>query len=112
MSKFEELKKEIKNSTKTPQGMGEVFAKHGVTPDNPEVLKGIIKDAGIKDDITRESAPQLVKKMTENLPPEMKKYLADFLIQFSSGISAGPMPDDIKQLLNTWQRGEKKDVPT
>jgi hypothetical protein len=112
VNKFEELKKEIRDSTKTPQGMGEAFVKYGVTPDNPDVLKGIIKDAGVQENITKESASQLVNKMTENLPPEMKKYLADFLIQFSEGISAGPMPDEIKQLLSTWQKGEKKDIPT
>ncbi|WP_422445506.1 hypothetical protein [Thermoanaerobacterium sp. DL9XJH110] len=112
MSKLEELKKEIKNTQMKPESVGEVLKKFGVTPDNPETVKEIIKEAGIKEDLTPEAAAQMVKSMTDNFPPEMKKMLADFIFQISDTVTATPMPQDLKNLLQSWkERGETSGKP-
>lgn len=103
MNKFEELKCEIVKSATSPEKLGEVLTKFGITPDNPETIKEIIKDAGIKDDVDKESAVQMVKNLTQNFSPEMKKYLANLVTEVSKTIPAGPMPDDIQALINSWQ---------
>lgn len=109
MNKFEELKKEIKDSMKTPQNLenlGDVFTKFGITPDNPETMQQIIKDAGIQEEMNPEKAAEMVKNMTHNLSPEVKKCMADLLTQISSNMPAGPMPDDVKDLLESWKQGQ------
>lgn len=110
MNKFEELKKEIKDSMKNPESLnslGEVFTNFGITPDNPEIMQQILKDAGIQEEMNPEKAAEMVKSMTQNLPPEMKKYMADLIIQVSSSMPTGPMPDDVKELLDSWKQGGK-----
>lgn len=105
MGKLDDLKKEIQTSGKSIDDLGEIFTKFGITPDNPDAVKEILKDAGIKEDLTQDSAAQMVKNMTQMLPPEMKKQIAGFVNELSKTIPAGPMPDDLKELLNSWQTG-------
>ena len=107
MSKLDDIKKEMKDSKMDPESMKEVFQKFNVTPDNPEVMKGIMKDVGLKEDMNAESAEKMVKEMTDNLPPEMKKMLADFVMEMSESVEA-PMPEDMKNLLKTWKEGVGK----
>ena len=104
-NKFEELKREVTGSMKSQGDLGDVFLKFGITPDNPESLKEVIKDAGIDEEITPEKAAEMVKNMTENLPPEMKKYMADMIENVSKSISADPMPDDVQ---NLWKTGKSR----
>ena len=107
MSKLDDIKKEMKDSKMDPESMKEVFQKFNVTPDNPEVMKGIMKDVGLKEDMNEESAEKMVKEMTDNLPPEMKKMLADFVMGMSESVKT-PMPEDMKSLLETWKKGESE----
>ena len=107
MSKLDDIKKEMKDSKMDPESMKEVFQKFNVTPDNPEVMKGIMKDVGLKEDMNVESAEKMVKEMTDNPPPEMKKMLADFVMEMSESVEA-PMPEDMKNLLKTWKEGVGK----
>lgn len=109
-NKFEELKREVTGSMKSQGDLGDIFLKFGITPDNPDSLKEVIKDAGIDDDITPEKAAEMVKNMTENLPPEIKKYMADMIENVGKSISADPMPDDVQKLMENWKKaGEQKE---
>ena len=111
-NKFEELKKEIKDSMKTPDDISDVFLKFGISPENPETLKQVIKDAGLNDEeLSPDKAAEMVQKMTESLPPEMKKYMAGMIESISSAITDLPMPDDIKKLMESW-KGENKGEET
>ncbi len=107
MSKLDDMKKEMKDTKMDPESMKEVFQKFNVTPDNPEVMKSIMKDVGLKEDMNAESAEKMVKEMTGNLPPEMKKMLADFVMGMSESVKT-PMPEDMKSLLETWKKGESE----
>ena len=107
-NKFEELKKEIKDSMKTPDDISDVFLKFGISPENPETLKQVIKDAGLNDEeLSPDKAAEMVQKMTESLPPEMKKYMAGMIESISGAITDVPMPDDVKKLMESRkQEGE------
>jgi len=105
-NKFEELKKEIKASMQTPDDLGDVFLKFGITPENPETLKQVIQDAGINaEDMNPEKAAEMVKNMTQNLPPEMKKYMAGMIESISDAITNVPMPEDVQKLMESWKQG-------
>jgi hypothetical protein len=100
------LKKEIKGSMKTTDDLGDVFMKFGITPENPETLKQVIKDAGINaEDMNPEKAAEMVKNMTENLPPELKKYMAGMIENISDAITNVPMPEDVRKLMESWKQG-------
>ncbi|MDI3481553.1 MAG: hypothetical protein PWQ97_1208 [Tepidanaerobacteraceae bacterium] len=105
MNKFEEMKEEIIKTADSPEKLGEIFAKFGMTPDNPEVMKEILQEAGINEELNAENAAQMVKSLTDSFSPEMRKYLANLVLEVSKSIPAGPMPDDIKDLLDSWQKG-------
>ncbi|HHW03268.1 MAG TPA: hypothetical protein GXX35_10775 [Thermoanaerobacterales bacterium] len=105
MNKFEEMKEEIIKSANTPEKLGEIFTKFGMTPDNPDAMKEIMEGAGIKGELDAENAAKMVKNLTESFSPDMKKYLANLVFEVSQSIPAGPMPDDIKNLLDSWQKG-------
>lgn len=105
-NKFDELKKEIQGSMKTTGDLGDVFLKFGITPENPETLKQVIKDAGInEEELNPEKAAEMVKNMTQNLPPEMKKYMAGMIESISDAITNVPMPDDVQKLMESWKHG-------
>jgi hypothetical protein len=105
-NKFEELKKEIQGSMKTPGDLGDVFLKFGITPENPETLKQVIKDAGISDEeLNPEKAAEMVKNITKNLPPEMKKYMAGMIESISDAVSTVPIPEDVQKLMESWKQG-------
>ncbi|TYP52425.1 hypothetical protein [Thermosediminibacter litoriperuensis] len=104
MSKFEEIRKEIEKSGKTPEALGQIFSKFGLTPDNPEFAKELMREAGINVDLTPEKAAETVKKMTENIPPELKKQMAELMLEVSKYIPAGPMPEDVKNFLESWKK--------
>ena len=107
-NKFDELKKEIKESMKTPEDLGDVFLKFGITPENPETLKQVIKDAGIDEvELSPEKAAEIVKNMTDNLPPEMKKYMAGMIESISDAITTIPMPEDVQKLMENWKHGDE-----
>ncbi|HHX24206.1 MAG TPA: hypothetical protein GX723_09420 [Thermoanaerobacterales bacterium] len=106
-NKFEELKKEVQESMKSPESLGDVFLKLGITPDDPQTLQKVIKEAGIEEDLDPEKAAQLVKNITDQLPPEMKKYMAEMITNITDSVTAVPMPDDIKDLMESWKQGEK-----
>ncbi|MDD4569254.1 MAG: hypothetical protein PHE70_03905 [Tepidanaerobacteraceae bacterium] len=107
MNKFDELKKEIQGSMKSTDDLGDVFLKFGITPDKPESLQQVIKDAGIDEELDPQKAAQMVKNMTENLPPEMKKYMADLITSITNVVTASPMPDDVQELMESWKQGGK-----
>ncbi|ADL07262.1 hypothetical protein [Thermosediminibacter oceani] len=111
MSKFEEIRKEIEKSGKTPESLGQIFSKFGLTPDNPEFAKELLREAGLDVDLTPEKAAETVKKMTEKIPPELKKQMAELMLEVSKYIPAGPMPEDVKNFLLSW-KGEEKDKET
>lgn len=107
MSNFEKLKKEIDDLLKNdPENLGEFFQNLDCTPDNPKKMQEIIKDAGIDEEVTPETAAEMVKEMSENLSPEIKKCIGDLMINLSDSLSAGPMPKDLEELIKKWQKGE------
>lgn len=107
-NKFEELKKELKGSMKTPSDLGDILLKFGITPESPETLKQVIKDAGIdEEELKPENAAEMVKNITENLSPEMKKYMAGMIESISGAITDIPMPDDVQKLIKSWKCGGK-----
>jgi len=105
VSKLEDLKKELQTSGKSIDEVGKIFTKFGITPDNPDAVKEVLKDVGIQEDLTEENAAEMVKNMTNMLPPEIKKQIAGFVNELSKTIPAGPMPKDLADLLNSWQTG-------
>jgi len=108
-NKFEELKKEIRDSMKTPDDISDVLLKFGISPENPETIKQVIKDAGLDaEELSPDKAAEMVKKMTESLPPEMKKYMAGMIESISGAITDVPMPDDVKKLMESWKQGGKQ----
>jgi len=111
-NKFEELRKEISESMKDLNDISDVLKKFGISPENPDVLNQVIKDAGLNpEELSPDRAADMVQKMTENLPPEMKKYMAGMIESISSAITDLPMPDDIKKLMESW-KGENKGEET
>ncbi|MFY9471982.1 MAG: hypothetical protein WAQ00_00175 [Tepidanaerobacteraceae bacterium] len=112
-NKFDELKKEIRDSMETLDEISDVFKKFGISPENPEVLNQLITDAGLNaEELNPERAAELVQKMTESLPPEMKKYMADMIESISGAITDLPMPDDVKRLMDSWKGGEEQGEET
>jgi len=108
-NKFEELRKEISESMKDLNDISDVFIKFGISPDNPEVLNQLIKDAGLNpEELNPDRAAEMVQKMTDNLPPEMKKYMASMIESISSAITDLPMPDDLRKLMESW-KGEQQE---
>lgn len=103
MNNYEELKRELKEKAKNPEELGEVFAKHNITPDNPEVLQQFLKNAGFQNDITPDKAANMVKEATKDLPQDIKKQMADLIFGISKDISETPMPDDLKDMLKKWK---------
>lgn len=104
VSNYEDIKKEIMDSAKDPEKIGEVFAKHGITPDNPEGLQKVLKEAGMKEEVTPEKAANMIKKATKDLPQDMKKNLANMILEMSKNVSQTPMPDDLKEMLKEWKQ--------
>lgn len=104
MRNYEDIKKEIKNSAKSPEELGKIFSKYGITPDNPDELQNMLKDIGMKEEITPEKAENMIKKATCDLPKDMKKNLADMIIGMSKSVSKTPMPDDLKEMLRDWKQ--------
>ena len=37
----------------------------------------------------------------------MKKYMAEMITNITDSVTAVPMPDDIKDLMESWKQGEK-----
>lgn len=110
-NKFEELRKEIRDSMKSPGDISEAFKKFGISPENPETLKQVIRDAGLDaEELSPEKAAEMVNKMTESLPPEMKKFMADMIENISSAITDIPMPDDVRKLMESWKQGEETET--
>lgn len=106
VNNYEDLKKEIRNSAKTPEEIGKIFAKHGITPDNPEELQRVLEKAGIKEEVTPEKAENMIKKVTEDLPKDVKRSLANMILEMSENVSQIPMPDDLKEMLREWKKEE------
>lgn len=107
-NKFEELKKEIRDSMTTPDDISDVFKKFGISPENPEALMQVAKDAGLDaEELSPDKAAQMVQKMTESLPPEMKKYMASMIESISSAITDIPMPEDVQKLMDSWKQGKE-----
>jgi len=105
VGKLEDLKRELLASGKSIDDIGEIFTKFGISPDNPDAVKEVLKDAGLQEDLTEDSAAQMVKNMANMLPPEMKKQIAGFVNELLKTIPAGPMPAELVELLNSWQTG-------
>ncbi|MCF6095686.1 hypothetical protein L1766_01485 [Thermovorax subterraneus] len=102
MKEFEEIRKEIEKSGKTPEEIARIFSSFGLTPDNPEFAKKILEDAGLED-LTPEKISEMMKKLSDSIPPELKKKIADFIVELSKYIPAGPMPEDLKKFLEGWK---------
>jgi uncharacterized protein (DUF849 family) len=105
VNKFEELKNEIAQTAKSPEKLGEIFTKFGMTPDDPDSMKEIMQGAGLKEELDEANATQMVNNLTESFSPEMKKYLANLVLEISQSMPTGPMPDNIKNMLDAWQKG-------
>jgi len=106
VSKFEEIRKRLRDSVKTPEDLSdleEVLESFGLTPDNPEGIREVIEEAGILEDVDLYKADETVKNMVENLSPEMKKQMAELITRVSNTVSDDPIPDDVKNLLDRWK---------
>ncbi|MFO7153213.1 MAG: hypothetical protein DIU66_008335 [Bacillota bacterium] len=103
MKDFEEIKREIERSGKTPEEIAEIFTSYGLTPDNPEFAKKILEDAGLVN-LTPEKMQEMMLKLSESIPPELKKKMADFIMELTNYIPAGPMPEDVKKFLEGWKK--------
>ena len=57
---------------KSPESLGDVFLKLGITPDDPQTLQKVIKDAGIEEDLDLKKNGTISKNIADQLPPEMK----------------------------------------
>lgn len=104
MSNYKDIKKEIKGSSKNPEKIGEIFSKHGITPDNPDELQKMLEDFGVQEEVTPEKAENMIRKVTRDLPKDMKKNLADMILGMSKSVSQTPMPDDLKEMLRDWKQ--------
>ncbi|KXG78354.1 hypothetical protein AN618_04200 [Fervidicola ferrireducens] len=107
MKEFEEIRKEIEKSGKTPEEIARIFSSFGLTPDNPELARKLLEEAGLED-LTPEKISEMLKKISDSIPPELKKQMADLTLELSKYIPAGPMPEDLKEFLLSWKEEGKR----
>lgn len=103
MNYFEEMKKQIQEKAKSAEHVGEIFDQFGVTPDNPEAISQMLKDYGLGD-VDPAEAAEMVQNMMNSFSPEMRRQMAALVMEISKSIPAGPMPEEIKQMLEDWQK--------
>jgi len=103
MKEFEEIRKEIEKSGKTPEEIARIFSSFGLTPENPELARKLLEDAGLED-LTPERISEMLKKISDSIPPELKKQMADLMLELSKYIPAGPMPEDVKKFIESWKK--------
>ncbi|MCG0274848.1 MAG: hypothetical protein L5655_01620 [Thermosediminibacteraceae bacterium] len=108
MNKFEEIRKEIEKSGKTPEDVGRILSSFGLTPDNPEFAKKLLQEAGFGEDLRPEKIAEMMEKISEKIPPELKKQMADLILELSKYIPAGPMPEDLKKFLESWKNAPEE----
>ncbi|SHM87533.1 hypothetical protein SAMN05660826_02219 [Caldanaerovirga acetigignens] len=103
MKEFEEIRKEIEKSGKTPEEIARIFSSFGLTPENPELARKLLEEADLED-LTPEKISEKLKKISDSIPPELKKQMADLIMELSNYIPAGPMPEDVKKFIESWKK--------
>lgn len=96
----------LKAAANGKTNLTEILKEIGITPDNPDMLKELVVQAGLNPaDLTdKGKIIEFINSMSRNLSPEIKGSIANLYNQLAQEMG-GKLPEDLQDFLAQWKKG-------
>jgi|GEM_PF-5992448 len=95
----------LKSAVDGKTNLTEILKEMGITPDNPDMLKELVAQAGLNpaDLSDKGKIIEFINSMSQNLSPEIKDSIGSLYTQLAQEMG-GKLPEDLQDFLAQWKK--------